>query len=244
MEQEKALEVQLVHIFDCPLDIRMKVRQWRNHPEVRRWMYHQHEISEEEHRDWLHWLQRTDKMIVFIAFVERDKPVAVVNLQNINWSMATADIGVYTVESGYGYGGSALKVLMDWAFDYPRAFERLGVECFDGNPALKLYYSLGFKWEGCKRSAAILDGRRVNVFILGLSRTDWLEAKGKKKPMELKDAIKILIEQTSINIRESGQGIRSLPSGEEREKIKEAMKVAWKHSYGWEMGEAEEFNLF
>ena len=51
---------------------------------------------------------------------------------------------------GKGYGRQAMEAVMRYCFDV-LGFERLYLDHYTGNPAGKLYLSLGFRYEGVLR---------------------------------------------------------------------------------------------
>ena len=82
-----------------------KVLQWRNHPEVRRYMYTTHEISLDEHRNW--FVSASENPAVELLIYEQDdKARGFVNITRTRcWQVA--DWGFYLAPDaprGSGFG--------------------------------------------------------------------------------------------------------------------------------------------
>jgi hypothetical protein len=64
------------------------------------------------------------------------------------------------------------KEFLDWAFSKP--IERVTALIIEGLETAKNFgLKLGFKLEGIKRNACLVNGELKNVYILGLTRQDW-----------------------------------------------------------------------
>lgn len=61
--------------------------------------------------------------------------------------------------------------------------------------------------------------------------------------MKENEAIQILIKHTVANLRGSGTGIRSLPSGKERDEAIRAIERVWHKAHGFPLGENDRHKL-
>lgn len=72
------------------------VRQWRNHPDIRKYMYNDDEISEEEHQIFISSLnKRKDVTYWFVHY--KENPIGVVSLVKIDESNKQAELGYYLI---------------------------------------------------------------------------------------------------------------------------------------------------
>jgi RimJ/RimL family protein N-acetyltransferase len=56
---------------------------------------------------------------------------------------------------------------------WQRGFERIELTVNSGNRnAIVLYLSLGFAIEGCKRKAVLIDGQYLDLYVMGLLRSN------------------------------------------------------------------------
>ncbi len=94
------------------------VRRWRNHPEVRRWMYTDHEISKEEHLSFIETL-RHDKRNFYYLVYKVDKAVGVLSLTRVDFRNRNAYFGIYGNPEEKIHGAALIleKSAISLAFD-------------------------------------------------------------------------------------------------------------------------------
>lgn len=162
-------------ILDADPAIRDQVRVLRNHVDVRRFMYSDHEISPDEHARWLASLVGNARQRVFV--VMHDAAVAgIVSLNAINLAHRSADWAFYLDPALQGKGlGSVVEFwLLDHAFNEV-GLEKLNCEVLASNAAVvKMHQKFGFAIEGVRRENILKDGVRLDVVLLGITRGEWL----------------------------------------------------------------------
>lgn len=166
--------MKVVPILDLPADQQAHVRLLRNQPDVRKFMYTDHEISEAEHLNWLEGLRSSSRQQVFVVVIER-APVGVVALSAINTTHRTADWAFYldTTLQGKGLGSQVELWMLDYAFG-AAGLEKLNCEVLEINPAvIKMHQKFGFVIEGVRREHIIRDGKRIGVVLLGIRKSEW-----------------------------------------------------------------------
>jgi RimJ/RimL family protein N-acetyltransferase len=88
--------------------------------------------------------------------------------------VAALGIGIY--DSDYvsrGYGREAAGLLLDWAFRIQN-YERIWLDTSSTNErAIRCYQALGFVEEGRMRRQLFVDGRYVDMVLMGLLRDEW-----------------------------------------------------------------------
>lgn len=103
--------VELKYLDDATI---MKIREWRNKPFVRNMMFSQHEITEEEHRDYIAALKQDDSRGLFVFYLD-DEPFGVFQYKLISDEYALIP-GTYLIDEKYqllGYG-CILDYMMYW----------------------------------------------------------------------------------------------------------------------------------
>jgi len=87
-------------------------------------------------------------------------------------------IGIYDPEYiGQGYGREAISLLLDWMFRIQN-YQRVWLDTWATNErAIRCYAALGFVEEGRQRRHQYVDGKYVDVVMMGLLREEWLERK-------------------------------------------------------------------
>jgi UDP-4-amino-4,6-dideoxy-N-acetyl-beta-L-altrosamine N-acetyltransferase len=148
-----------------------KLLEWRNHPEIRKYMITQHEITLEEH---LAWFQRVemDHQRCLLMIERKGRPMGYVQFSGITGDCA--DWGFYVAPgspkgSGRGlamaalthaFGSMSLKQVRGKALSYNQASIRLHLRC-------------GFREEHDREQAKRDDGRTEEVCCFVLDRSTW-----------------------------------------------------------------------
>ncbi|ROQ99549.1 RimJ/RimL family protein N-acetyltransferase [Streptomyces sp. 2132.2] len=74
---------------------------------------------------------------------------------------------------GRGHGSDALRLLVDHLFG-AYCLSRLELDTWSGNErAVRAFTGLGFREEGRRRSAVLLDGKRHDRVLFGMLREEW-----------------------------------------------------------------------
>lgn len=181
MQQGQALRFR--DILDTPEKVQMRVREWRNGEEIRQWMVNSHPIGAEEHKRWLRSLKGANKG-VFVVYEGR-KPVGVVQIEDIDWNHKTADLGLYTICPGKGYGKMIVEGAMEMAFK-DHGLRKLTANVLSSNRrAIRLFQRCGWRLEGCQVDqikVTLIRGieRRVNLLWFGIVMDEWQYLNQKK----------------------------------------------------------------
>jgi UDP-4-amino-4,6-dideoxy-N-acetyl-beta-L-altrosamine N-acetyltransferase len=157
------VELRDVQVQDCD-----RLLAWRNSPDVRRYMYTDHEISRDEHERWFYALAGRR----YYWIIEADGvPVGLVNLADVDFRQKRAAWAFYIGDlskRGAGIGSAVEREIISTAFDEMR-LEKLTCEVLATNEAVcRLHEKHGFKREGVLRGHVIKDGQRVDVITYGL----------------------------------------------------------------------------
>ncbi len=148
------------------------VLAWRNHPDIRRHMYSQHEITLGEHHRWYE-NALTDPHKHVLIFEVNHQAQGFVNFNEaVNGGVASW--GFYaspeaTKGSGRQLGNAALR----HAFTQLNLHKVCGQALAHNERSIQLHQTLGFQQEGilCEQH---FDGERYhNVICFGLVRPEW-----------------------------------------------------------------------
>lgn len=149
------------------------VLNWRNHPDVRNFMYSQHEISKVEHQDWFKSALISDSRHLLI-FVLNDEPMGFIGFTRQKQDSQVADWGFYLAPIAPKGAG---KLLGESALDF--AFSKLGIrkvcgEVLNSNQkSMNFHESLGFTREGIRREHFQNDVSVLDVFLYGILKHEW-----------------------------------------------------------------------
>lgn len=148
------------------------VLAWRNHPDIRKFMYTQHEISFKEHSAWFAkaHLDEGKKLLIFEV---SGVPMGFVNL-TFHKHGEIADWGFYiSPEADKGTGRSLGQTTLQYVFNELGLHKVCG-EALDYNePSIRFHLKLGFKEEGALRDQ-FFDGQNYHtVHYFGLLHSEW-----------------------------------------------------------------------
>ena len=161
------------------------VRQWRNYPDVRKYMYNDDEISEEVHRIFISSLnKREDVMYWFVHY--KENPIGVVSLVKIDESNKQAELGYYLIpqilNSGLGLAFAFHNFL--FSFKYLMFNVLFGATHANNTNALLLDEYLGCVMGKC----LTIKGKKGNVrnfLTWTLKREDFMRDSLKKNNIRL-----------------------------------------------------------
>lgn len=123
--------------------------------------------------------QKTDRLFYNIAVSER-KTGTLVGFVKTGLISPQDKVGMlgYALGSsfaGKGYATEAAQALIPFAF-LALGYARLSASCDATNPASsRVLEKLGFHYEGCVRSARLIDGERVDSLTYGLLADEFLD---------------------------------------------------------------------
>jgi UDP-4-amino-4,6-dideoxy-N-acetyl-beta-L-altrosamine N-acetyltransferase len=156
---------------------RDRLRDWRNLPEVSRYMFTDHVIGAEEHARWFARM-RTDETVRYWVIEVDGHPVGTACLTDIDLRQQRCSWGFYIAAPdvrGRGVGRFAGYTLLCHAFDQ-LALHEVRCEALDFNErALTMYRGLGFHEDGRLRERVQREGRLRDVVQLSLLAREWTD---------------------------------------------------------------------
>jgi RimJ/RimL family protein N-acetyltransferase len=101
-----------------------------------------------------------------------------INLDVINWGARDSFVGIGICNRedwGKGYGTDAMNIILRFAFTEIN-LRRVTLSVFEYNPrAIHSYEKAGFRHEGRVRGALLRDGKRWDIFYMGILYEEWME---------------------------------------------------------------------
>ena len=148
---------------------------WRNHPEIRRYMFTHHEITIDEHRRWFmrNSLDASRRLLIFIL---NGEALGFVHFSGVAKG-AIADWGFYAAPdapkgTGRKLGGAALK----YGFQAEGLHKICGQALDYNQPSIRFHQMLGFRQEGVLRDQHLDGATYHSVICFGLLRLEWAAA--------------------------------------------------------------------
>lgn len=154
---------------DLPL-----VLAWRNAPEVRRNMYSNHEISQEEHLAWFVRLQHDSQSRWFIHIDTVGRPDGVVYFTQYQPDRGSSFWGFYAGSSAQSGVGLRMEFeALEKAFG-EFGLHKLNCEVLISNgQVINLHNKFGFTQEGVFRDYHFDGDKYVDVVRFGILDTEW-----------------------------------------------------------------------
>lgn len=155
---------------------RENVRRWRNHSDIRKWMFTEHEINVEEHQAFINGLSlRKDRYYWLVK--SSNKSIGVISINEINYDNKTAFLGIYANPESdeKSKGHTLIRTLCNIAFT-KIGLHTLKLEVISTNKkAISFYERVGFKHEGELREYVLRNKKYENVTIMGILCDEALE---------------------------------------------------------------------
>lgn len=148
------------------------VLAWRNHPEIRRFMYTQQEISLSEHKSWFRRaLRNRNKYLLIFEF--HNIPRGFITFERTIDSKI-ADWGFYAApDAPKGTGRQLARSALTYAFAQLKLHKICGQAIDYNERSIKFHLSLGFQQERILREQ-YFDGQSYHdVVCFGLLASEW-----------------------------------------------------------------------
>ena len=136
-------------------------------------------VGEKQHQDWFDAIQqRADTVIFGISLLKpQQRLIGTCQLHSINHVHRSAELQIRlgdVKERNKGLGTQAARLLLDFAFK-DLNLHRVFLHVFSTNAAaIKVYEKIGFVNEGVLRQAAYIDGRYVDVIVMGVLQEEYV----------------------------------------------------------------------
>ena len=155
---------------------------WRNLPDVAKYMYSDHKISQAEHDAWFAGMMADPKKVYWVIESDgKDVGTACIYLKGdeTHWAFYIADPG----ERGKGTGAAVEFMVLREVFEN-RGLDRLCCEVYAFNePVIKLHKKVGFQETGIIENHSQKDGEWLDVVSLAFDAADWPAAKARLEPL-------------------------------------------------------------
>jgi RimJ/RimL family protein N-acetyltransferase len=128
-------------------------------------------------REWWEGSRGNPNTAPFAIETIAGEAVGVCSLEDIHAASRSAVLGIWIGSSHWdrGYGTDAVRTLCRFGFAEMN-LQRIGLAVYDVNPrGLRVYEKVGFKAEGRRRKGMFLDGRYVDVVVMGLLAEELIE---------------------------------------------------------------------
>ena len=135
--------IKLLNFIDLNMEEKEMILKWRNHPDIRKWMYNQDEIKFEEHLNFIDSLKLRKDKLYFLVKKEDDFIGVIDFTQLVN--KESVHMGIYSNPNINGNGKILLNKIIDYSFNNLKV-KRVFSEVFaENDKAHNLYKKFNFK---------------------------------------------------------------------------------------------------
>ena len=162
-------QLRLLNDFDLN-----QIRSWRNHENIRKYMYTRHVISENEHKAWWKKSQESSAQTNLI-YEYQGKSQGFVSFSLIDKTNEKCAWAFYaSPDSKIGTGFKIEFLAIDYAFCKLKV-NKLYCEVLEFNKTvIKLHQKFGFKIDGVLRRHHKYNESLIDVYILSILKDEWL----------------------------------------------------------------------
>lgn len=143
-----------------------------------------HMVNLESEKEWIEEALKSEKYNFAIVSLENDELLGSCGIDNINSTDRTATLGIFIGEEenrNKGYGAEALKLLLDYGFNYLNMHNiMLQVKSFNER-AIACYKKVGFKEAGRRRESYFLNGKYYDDITMDILDREFIEEAIKNK---------------------------------------------------------------
>ena len=148
------------------------VLAWRNHPDVRRYMYTSHEIGRTEHSEWFARAS-ADPERHLLLFERHGVALGFVNLHRMGVG-GISEWGFYLdPEAEPGAGAALGRAALDFAFETLACHKVCGQALAFNQRSIAFHLKLGFGQEGVLGDQHFDGGTYYDVICFGLLAEEW-----------------------------------------------------------------------
>lgn len=164
---------------DLPLFV-----EWLNDPEVTQGLMHFIPFSIEDEEDWFVGMRKRPKeehpLVIDICSEEGWESIGNCGLMDIDWRIRQAEFGIVIGAKQHwnnGYGTEALQLMISHGFATLN-LNRVFLRVYENNPrAVRSYEKAGLSVEGRLRQGHYDAAEYVDVILMSILRSEWLENK-------------------------------------------------------------------
>ncbi len=138
------MKIELINFIDMSLDEKKMVLEWRNHTDIRKYMYNREIISWENHLKYIEYLDGLRSKRYFL--VKKDSEyIGTIDFTGIDLDKKETYLGLYAKPNLKGVGDILMSSIIDYAFNSLK-IDILKLEVLESNKrAINLYKRFDFK---------------------------------------------------------------------------------------------------
>ena len=136
--------ITLINFTDMTLGEKKMVLSWRNHPDIKRWMYNSDDILLENHMAFIETLKSSADKLYFLVKQE-ESYIGVIDFTKINRDNDSCEFGLYVDIELRGAGKLLLETICEYGFKSLKIKKLLAEAFVENEKAISLYKRFNFK---------------------------------------------------------------------------------------------------
>ena len=160
-------DIVLINFTDLSLEQKKMILEWRNHSNIKKWMYNQEDISLENHLKFIDSL-KSNKDKLYFLLKESGECIGVIDFYNFKDN--SCDIGLYQNPNLKGRGQNIMNTICKYAFGYLNLRNIFAEVIISNTKAYDLYHQFGFK------IVKELNINEYNIYRMELINDDYKES--------------------------------------------------------------------
>lgn len=150
------------------------VRSWRNHPNIKRYMFSTKDISATEHENWFNQVNK-EKNRTLLIYTKNNKPLGFVQFAPIKTIDTVLDWGFYAApDASKGTGTTMSTLALDYAFNQLKAHKIFGEVLEHNIGSINFHLKMGFIQEGVLRDHHYNENVYSSIYCFGLMHHEWI----------------------------------------------------------------------
>ena len=174
------MDVKLIPLQEADIEL---VRQWRNLPEVSKYMYTDAQITVEEQKNWYERIKNDTSQKYWLIEYDNIK-LGLVSIYNIKQNFKHCSWAFYlgnTEVRGAGIGSKVEYTILNYVFETMQ-FNKLMCEVFSFNEkVIQMHKKFGFKEEGLYKEHILKGEKYFDVVALAILKSEWNKVKDQLK---------------------------------------------------------------
>lgn len=165
-----------VELREISLSDSSNIVRWRNNPSVKKYLYSQEDITEEDNAKYYKSNVLSGKCKQYIIHVVDSKDIGTIYLRNIDNYSKKAELGIFIGEEqsrGKGYALKAVKQLLNIGFNELGLNRIYLTLMYDNIPAINVYIKAGFSVEGVLKQEYYRNDKYIDVIVMGITKDMW-----------------------------------------------------------------------
>lgn len=134
--------LQLINFVELSLDDKKMILEWRNHPDIKKWMYNQEDIKLDDHLSFIESLKQRDDKLYFLV-KQNNENIGVIDFIQIIKN-ESVHMGLYANPSVFGKGKILINEIINYSFNILKVKKIISEVFVENKKAYNVYVKFNF----------------------------------------------------------------------------------------------------